>query len=310
MKTTWVLSDQERERRFNKLKNCKKSSAPLSLSRPSVLYLAFSVEENRILENLNQNFQVPWLKNFLMFDRRAGFNLIEYVFGYAGMNLETWMAFKQSMKLNFIRFILPRFSELADLSSNDIGQLMNSPTADIAQYFRSCHMFHMGDKMSGKAESCTVAASVVTMSSNQDFVTSLDLRGLLSRLDLSRGVSGTRMASYAELYPEGWAGDRLVEGRHRESVNKLVNWPRDDKNVFDYWMVTLLSIILTFHAEFYTLDNSDIVENIQLKYIIILQRYLRFKLKPEAANTKFLEAMMLISESRQAWQISKQGQQE
>ena len=69
------------------------------------------------------------------------------------------------------------------------------------------------------------------MSSNQDFVTSLDLRGLLSRLDLSRGVSGTRMASYAELYPEGWAGDRLVEGRHRESVNKLVNWPRDDKNV-------------------------------------------------------------------------------
>ena len=69
------------------------------------------------------------------------------------------------------------------------------------------------------------------MSSNQDIVTSLDLHGLLSRLNLSRRVCSTRMVTYEDLYPEGWAGDRLVEGRHRESVNKLVNWPRDDKNV-------------------------------------------------------------------------------
>ena len=30
----------------------------------------------------------------------------------------------------------------------------------------------------------------------------------------------------------------------------------------------------------------------------------RFKLKLEAANKKFLEAMLLIAETRQAWEIS------
>ena len=158
IKVIKILSDAMEE----KIKNCKKSST-LSLSRPSVLYLSFSVEENRILENLRSNFQVPWLQNFLMFDRDAGINLIEYVFGSAGPKIETWMAFTQSMKLNFIQFILPRFSELADLSSHDIGQLMNSPTSGIAQFFRSCHIFHMGDKMSGKAEQWTVAASVSSL---------------------------------------------------------------------------------------------------------------------------------------------------
>ena len=69
------------------------------------------------------------------------------------------------------------------------------------------------------------------MSSNQDIVNSLDLHGLLSRLDLSRGVSGARMASYEDLYPEGWAEDRLAEGRHREAVYKIVNWPKDEKNM-------------------------------------------------------------------------------
>ena len=68
------------------------------------------------------------------------------------------------------------------------------------------------------------------MSNNPDIVTSLDLHGLLSRLDLSRGVSDTRMAEYEDLYPDGWAGDRLAERRHREAVSKIVNWPADDTN--------------------------------------------------------------------------------
>ena len=72
------------------------------------------------------------------------------------------------------------------------------------------------------------------MSSNPDIVTSLDLHGLLSRLDLSAGVSDTRMAAYEDLYPDGWVGDRQAEGRHRELVHKIVNWPKDDKNMVSY----------------------------------------------------------------------------
>jgi hypothetical protein len=69
-------------------------------------------------------------------------------------------------------------------------------------------------------------------------------------------------------------------------------------------MIGLLTFILLFNADFYTLQNRDRVEKIQMKYIMVLQRYLRSRMSPEAANTKFLEAMMLISHARQAFEIT------
>ena len=45
---------------------------------------------------------------------------------------------------------------------------------------------------------------------------------------------------------------------------------------FDYWMVLLMNLIIIFHADYYTLVNRDRVEKIQMKYIMILHRYLRY----------------------------------
>ena len=39
-----------------------------------------------------------------------------------------------------------------------------------------------------------------------------------------------------------------------------------------------MALILAFNADFYTLVNRDRVEQIQLKYIMILQRYLRYRI--------------------------------
>ena len=72
------------------------------------------------------------------------------------------------------------------------------------------------------------------MSSNPDIVNSLDIQGLLSRLDLSRGVAGTKMAEYEDLYPAGWAGDEKAETRHREAVRKITSWPRNKENMVSY----------------------------------------------------------------------------
>ena len=73
-------------------------------------------------------------------------------------------------------------------------------------------------------------------------------------------------------------------------------------------MIGLLTFILLFNADFYALQNRDRVEKIQLKYIMILQRYLRSRLSPEAANNKFLEAMMLISHTREAFEITSEDE--
>ena len=171
MKITWVLSDQERKRRYGKLKNDeKKDKSQIKLfhkpvGRPSVLVFKFSTEEKKTLEDIHNKFQVPWLQNLLMLDRDAGINLIWYKFQLSDQQSrkskqKTWAAFKQSMSVNFARLILPRFEELSGLSSSDVGQLVNSPAAGIAQFFRSCHMFNMGAEIKGKVESCPIVSQV------------------------------------------------------------------------------------------------------------------------------------------------------
>ena len=42
-------------------------------------------------------------------------------------------------------------------------------------------------------------------------------------------------------------------------------------------MVVLMALILVFNADFYTLVNRDRVERIQMKYTLILQKYLRYQ---------------------------------
>ena len=51
----------------------------------------------------------------LKFDTVAGVNIIEYVFQYTELKVETWKAFKLSLHLEF-----------SDLLSDDVGHLMNS----------------------------------------------------------------------------------------------------------------------------------------------------------------------------------------
>merc|ERR1719222_1866891 len=91
MKTSWVLSDEERNRRFNKFNkiNMKSVSSDKSQtikkappSRLSELYMAFTLEEQLQLENIQNKFKGQycndtWLKKLLLLNREAGINLIE-----------------------------------------------------------------------------------------------------------------------------------------------------------------------------------------------------------------------------------------
>ena len=79
-----------------------------------------------------------------MFDREAALNLIEYAYGVAELKMGVWETFKRSMGFSFGKHILPRFSDLSELSDHDVGQIMNSSSAGIAQFFRSCHAIRIG----------------------------------------------------------------------------------------------------------------------------------------------------------------------
>ena len=83
MKPSWVLSDEERNRRFNKfnkvnIKSVNSSDKQMKKPPPSRiphLYMTFTMEEQKTLEDVHTKFNVcqrTWLKNLLLLDRNAG----------------------------------------------------------------------------------------------------------------------------------------------------------------------------------------------------------------------------------------------
>ena len=125
---------------------------------------------------------------------------------------------------------------------------------------------------------------------DKEAIQSLALSDLLTRLDLSKDA---QVPTYRVLYLENLPNEKETKEKHQEIVRKIVNWPRDDNNrvrfdvffanlitqinffQFDCCMNVLMTLILAFHPDFYFLINKDKVEKIQLKYIMMLQRYLR-----------------------------------
>ena len=91
----------------------------------------------------------------------------------------------------------------------------------------------------------------MALSSNPEIMNSLDLEGLMSRLELSEGPA--RMADYEELYPDGWAGDEQAEIRHREAVSKIVSWPKDEENTVGYEFMLAQCICEWFYCTGFSL---------------------------------------------------------
>ena len=146
MKNTWVLSEQEKTRRFNKTNASRVQQDICSgTSRlPVEIDLVFSSEEGQMLKNIHSKFEVPWLQDFLSFNRDAGFNLLEFVYGENKLMAKTWAEFNRSFCQTFVRCILPAFTELDELLPQDLGQIMNSPASGIARFFITSYCINIG----------------------------------------------------------------------------------------------------------------------------------------------------------------------
>ena len=75
MKPSWVLSDEERNRRFNKLNKLKSSNSSKTLAKkePSIrvpeIYITFTLEEQKLIEFIQNKFNFchqSWLRNMLI----------------------------------------------------------------------------------------------------------------------------------------------------------------------------------------------------------------------------------------------------
>jgi len=164
-----------------------------------------------------------------MFDREAAINLLEYVYGEERFRNQPWEIFIKSMSLDFVQHILPTFKELEELSSHDLGQIMHSHNSGIAHFFKMSFWIDIGS--SAHVTTCPVTAKMRALSRNHNLVKTLELEGLMSRLDLS---TASHRPFYSDLYPEGWGRDTTAEVLHREAVHRIVHWPVHESNTVKF----------------------------------------------------------------------------
>jgi len=320
MKPSWVLSDEERNRRFNKFNKINMKSVNTSdkqlkkvpTSRIPELYMAFTMEEQKMLDDVHTKFQVcqkTWLKNLLLLDRNAGVNLIEAAYKVAPLKIKTWKTLSTSFHLYFVQNVVPKFLEVANLPTYDKSKIIHGRNSGVAHLFKSSQCLKMAPNKNQEVvckketDVCPIQKQVLDITSNPDMVESLDLTNIMSRLSL-KDTTPT-FPTYQEIFPEKWANDRKVEERHLEIMRRIQSWPKDENNEIDYNLVILMTLMLIFNADYEGLVNRSIVEKVQLKYTVLLQRYLRSKMSSEVANRKFLEAMLILSFTSEIWEMNE-----
>jgi len=332
MKTSWVLSDDERNRRFNKfnkinMKTVNNDKSQIIKKAPPArlpeLYMAFTLEEQQVLENIQNKFRGQycndtWLKKLLLLNRDAGINLIESAYKVKPIKYETWTWLVQSWSLEFSQNILPHFTKGHNIASRDFSQLINGSNLYVAHTFKSSMCISLptikkedhavsrgGGTESGDGAPCPMSRQVKELASNKYDVENLDLSTMLDNLNLSP-ESVPSMPSYSDLYPSHWADDPAMEEKHLQLITKIKTWPMNDKKEIDCNLVMMLMLVLFFDTNSNPLAKSESVGEIQLKYSLLLQRYLKSRMAIETANKKFLEAMLLLSEARELWEMNQQ----
>ena len=150
MRITWVLSQQERERRFVKNKSKVKMT--------KTLVPCFTVEEKLVLGNISNNFEFPWIENFFIYNQEAAKNLLGYTFCGRELNLMTWKHLCGSMSLDYSQTVMPKVKELVPEISNAQFYLLCVHAVPLVQFFRCC--FAMKLPHSGSSDSVPYMESI------------------------------------------------------------------------------------------------------------------------------------------------------
>ncbi len=107
---------------------------------------------------------------------------------------------------------------------------------------------------------------------------------------------------YNNLFSSPWAPHIDIEDQHRQITQAINRWARSRADEGrDQIQSVLLSIIIFLSSEDETaFDNQQKakIERLQMKYILLFQRYLKSKY-PKEANAKFVGGLMLLHYSKE-----------
>ena len=121
--------------------------------------------------------------------------------------------------------------------------------------------------------------------------------------NLPTDLSGSpkKCFQYSDMFTGSWVQSKEVETVHKSLMEDITSWVDTNDDI----QIILIILILAFNHDFLDLEGRSQVEKIQLKYVILLQSHLRSRYPNSVAASKLTKAVMLPAVTREIVQITK-----
>lgn len=317
MRTTWVLSDEERNRRFNKFNklgpktpkdkersintpnNPRDRYLKSAQTRIPDLYMHFTIEEQKTLESIQEKFKVcktSWVTNLLHYNFDAGLDVLNVAFNGGQMKYTSWLSLSKSWEILFVqKMIYAVEEELRHLPQHEQAVFLNGQNSDIAHNLKAAACLLREDR-------CSIDAQTIEAARIQIAQQDTDLADRLGQLSLSGRTP--QYPPYKSVFYDQWANNSSMEKKHLELTTKIKQWPEVNREL-DINMLLLMMMVVLFNPDSYEATVHKSCEKIQLRYTLMLQRYLQSKMPSTIANNKFVEGLLLISYSKEITDLAK-----
>jgi len=266
MRTTWVLTEEERKQKFEgrtKRKSCSDSD---ELSEEELAAIGGYVTASDYWEQSN-DLDTSLLRQII---RMVAFG--------ARLTMEGQEQLLGVMTERTIGFVtsIPEFQQLCRTDREEL--LRNN--LNIVMRMKICSFFNPAFSWVDQLAPLLGAGEVDKLNAK---LRSLNVTGL----------EALRL-SYTQLFPLACTPGTEAEQDFFNLLNNVSSWGEDEKEH------VLVSLVLLFCPDMLDLVERRKVENAQLKFATLLQRYLRHKhsSSPDTARTRFASSTMLITKCR------------
>jgi len=294
MQISWVLSENERDRRFNKLKkvsfrnNLLKPDEPstpeytVALTRPPEI--TFTTEELLFLDQVRTSiraFTSPRYEQFFRSEPETYKHLGDVSFFGGVVNYNYWNKYISASD-TFSQGVLLNLEAMNQLCLEDRYSLI---------------------KANGLPAYCFME-SIYTDEEDTSLCVCLDI---LHRLRLT---NNTPVIRYESIYTSPWASNYDDEQRHRHLMERMKSWAFPDRDTkrgilgFDPYLTLLMRMIIAFSTDNVNLQDRVTCERVRHQCSMMLYRYMKNKLGIQA-NQKFREAMDICSNAQETASIIK-----
>jgi len=300
MKTSWVLTDAERKQKFEN-RGKRKSGE--------------SGEFDRTCEDVGGGACTS------VSHRRVFMNELELVFLDKYVTASDYWEISKvgDMDTGLIRQIIRMVAFRAQLDESGQSQLRNvmmSRSRKFASYLSEFQELSSADQteilennlpLLNKLKICSLFNPSLDWTSQ---LSSLLGSGEVEKLDTklrSLNVTGldNLQLTYKQFFPSNISSSR--ESKNEIKFNSLMinigSWPQDEREF------VLISLLLLFCPDSLNLTERNMVEDIQLKFATLLQKYLNYKhgSDKDLARNRFTSGMLLVSKCKELHSISNEN---